>query len=268
MSIGRSNNPIFNSFRTNTQNNIQRSTQRLSSGRRINSAADDAAGLGIAQRMSSQIRGLNQGTRNATDMDSLMRTADGGLSGVSESLQRVRELSLQASNSILTPNQRQMIQNEIDQHLSNINDLTQNTQFNSQPLLDGSFQDGHMAAAPDGSGPSVNIDASHAAALGLENFDSTGTSVDLNAIDRALDNVAGNRASLGATMNRTEHIIYANNVSSENLSAARSRIEDADMAFEFMRMNQERVIEQYQMFMFRSAMDRERSRLGFVGVPW
>lgn len=141
---------------------LNTSMMRVATGQRINSASDDAAGLAISERLTAQIRGLDQGTRNVMDMQNLVNTAEGAMSGISDNLQRVRELTLQAANGVLTDSDRQNIQHEIDQLLGEINDVSQRTEFNSMRLLDGSFsaEDGrglHTAADANGRGPTVNI---------------------------------------------------------------------------------------------------------------
>jgi|GEM_PF-451359 len=148
----------------NSISNVQMSDvmMRLSSGQRINSASDDPAGLGIANRMEAQERGFQQGTRNVLDMQSLVNTAEAGLSSISGNLQRIRELTVQASNGILTDSDRQNIQFEIDALMTEIDDVSQRTEFNSMRLLDGSFsaEDNrglHVSADPAGRGPTVSI---------------------------------------------------------------------------------------------------------------
>jgi flagellin len=221
--------------------------------------------------MNAVTRGLDQGTRNAADMDSLIRTAEGGLANINNNLLRIRELTLQSGSGILTDNQRNMLQHEVDQLLDEIGRTAGSTQFNTQNLLDGSFQDRHAATNHDGSGFSVSIRGMSLEDLGIEGLDITNPANlrnVLNAVDDALGIVNQSRSELGARQNRIEHLINANNISSENLQAARSRIADADMALEHMRLNQQRVIEQYQLFAMRNQMDQERRRLGFIGVSW
>jgi len=139
---------------------------------RINSAADDAAGLAISNALESQVRGLDMGTHNTLNMQSLVTTAEGGLSTISDSLQRMRELSIQASNGIMTDDQRAMIQTEVAQLRDHINMTTRNTQWNGMNILDGSFN-GHTASDAMGRGASVNIPDMSTIALGLDNFDVT-----------------------------------------------------------------------------------------------
>jgi len=262
------NTNILNSFRNNVQNTMQQSAERLSSGRRINSAADDAAGLAISSRMDSLIRSLDQGSRNAADMDSAMRTADGSLSTITDSLQRIRELAVASANPILSDANRNALQNEVNQHLDQIQRAAGDTQFNTIRLLDGSFADMHMASNPNGSGMQISIQNTSLDTLGIANFDVSGGRPDIAAIDNAISMVSANRSDIGAAQNRIEHIIDSNSTASLNQAAARSRITDADMALEAMLWEQQQVLQQYQIFSVRNQMERDRQSLGFVGVSW
>ena len=260
---------IFNSFRNNIQSNMRTASQRVASGRRINSAADDAAGLAISQILEAQIRGLNQGTRNARDFDSALSTADSGLDSISSSLLRIRDLSLQASSSILTDANRAVIQDEIDQHLDHISRVTTDTEFNRMNLLDGSFANRHMQVGPN-AGQSINlsIEGTSLANLGLVGFSVMGgpQNIDLAAIDNAINMVVSGRGGIGAMQNRLEHVVNHNNISAENMTQANSRIADADIALEMMRLHQTRILEQMQVFNMRNQMERTRANTGFVGI--
>jgi flagellin len=152
-------------------NQLQTSMVRLSTMRRINSAADDAAGLAISNAIEAQVRGLDMGTRNTLDMQNLVTTAEGGLSTIGDSLIRMRELSIQASNGVLTDDQRAMIQTEISQLRDHINSAANSVQFNGQNLLDGSFTNRHTASDAMGRGATVSIPDMRSLALGLQNFD-------------------------------------------------------------------------------------------------
>ena len=237
--------------------------QRIATGQRINSAADDAAGLAISERMTAQIRGLEQGTRNVMDMQSLVSTAEGGLSGITDSLHRIRELSLQAQNGILTDDDRQNIQFEINQLMQEINDTTQRTEFNSMRLLDGSFnaEDGrglHVAADAQGRGPTVHIGNMSANVLmGPEPYDVTGE-FDISRVDEALTRVTSERAYLGAMYNRFDTTIASNQITNLNLAAARSRVRDQDIAQAAMHLEQQNVIEQAQIQAQRIQMEQEQ----------
>jgi flagellin len=262
------NTNTFNSFRSNTQNNMERNSQRLASGNRINSGRDDAAGLAIANLTEAEIRALNQGSRNALDMDSALRTADGSLNGVTDNLQRVRELSLQASGSLLSNSQRQSIQNEINQVLDQVGQTVGSADFNGMNLLDGSFEDMNIQVSAN-STIDTNISDSGLAALGLAGgINVMGGTPDIAAIDSALQQVSSNRGNIGAQQNIIDFAVQSNNINAVNTAQSRSRINDADMALEVMRMRQAQVMEQYDIFSVRNQMERNRQNLGFLGVSF
>jgi len=260
----------INSFRHNIQNDMQRASQRIATGARINSAADDAAGLGIAQALEAQIRGLNQATRNALDFDSALSTADGGLETITSSLIRIRDLSLQASNGILTDENRATIQAEIDQHLDHISRVTRDTEFNRMRMLDGSFNNMNLQAGPNaGNNLRVSIAATTLDGLGMEGFTVLGGAngvIDIAAIDTAISRVVANRGAIGAIQNRIEHIVDQNNISAINMAQAHSRVADADIALEMMRLQQARIREQMSIFSMQNQMERTRANLRFVGI--
>lgn len=255
-----------------TVNNIARNQMsdammRLSSGQRINSAADDAAGLAIVEDMTAQIRGLDQGIQNTRDMQGLVQVAEGGLDTISDSLQRVRELSVQALNGTNTAEQRAMIQGEIEQLTQGIEAAVQGTEFNTMTLLDGSVQDANTASGPDGTGAIVNINDMSAIAQAVTAFNEEGA-YDLTQIDNAIAQVAGERANLGAMYNRFDYTANANSVSSLNLADARSRIADADMAAEMMQLEQDRILNEMQVMLQAQEQDNmeENSQLLAPGV--
>jgi flagellin len=239
---------------------LQRTMMQLSTMQRINSAADDAAGLAISQALQAQVRGFEVGINNTRDMNNLVRTAEGGLSTISDSLHRIRELSLQASNGIMTASDRQMIQFEIDQLVDGIGDMTRNTQFNGINLLDGGFS-GHTASDPSGAGRTVTIDNFSPEALGLAGFDVTrgAQHIDLGLIDRAMATVNAQRSRLGATMNTFDHTINANSTAMINMAAANSRIADLDVPHAMMRLSTESALSSYRVFMQRQQMDLMRT---------
>jgi len=274
-------------------NQMSPAMMRVASGNRINSAADDAAGLAIVENMTSQIRGLDQGTRNTQDMQALIRTAEGGLEGIGDNLNRIRELSLQAANGTLNESQRNMIQQEIGQLANEIQSTIGRVEFNGQTLLNQGA-DLHTASSADGTGATVRLNDMTALAQAVADFNvvgltgggqtppasgangfasphlSAGMDLDLDVIDRAIQEVNTERANLGAMHNRMDSTIASNNISSENLSDARSRIRDADIALEMMAVNQERVINEMQILVQRQEQDRNeeegRAMLGAAGV--
>ena len=250
------------------RNQMSEAMMRVASGQRVNSARDDAAGMAIIENMTAQIRGLDQGTRNTMDMQALVNTAEGGLDTINDSLQRVRELSIQAANDTTSPAQRQMIDREIRQLADHIGTQVNNTQFNNINLLDGSRDALHTAAGPDGSGPQVRLDDMTNLAQAVANYNVTG-SFDVRDIDNMLNEVNNARANLGAMSNRMDHIVNANNVTSVNLADARSRIGDADVAMEMMRVNQEQVVSAVQVLLQQQQQDsaqREAERVAAPGI--
>jgi len=260
---------MFSNFRSNIQNNLFSASQRVASGNRINSARDDAAGLGIAQALEAQIRGLNQATQNTLNFDSLLNTAEGSLSNVGQSLVRIRELAIQASNDTLNTANRQALQLEIDQQLSHISSVAQGAQFNNLNLLDGSFENMNAQVGPNsGQGINVSIQEFSLAALGIEGFSVMNgrANIDIAAIDNALSMVTAQRGSIGALQNRMEYTANNNTLAALNSSQSHSRIADADIALEMMRLQQNRILEQMQMFSTRNQMERTRANAGFVGI--
>lgn len=253
---------------TIAQNQMGPAMMRLASGQRINSAADDAAGLAIVENMTAQVRGLDQGIRNTADMQALINTAEGGLDGVSDSLNRIRELSVQALNGTNTDAQRAMIQEEINQLADGIQAAVDGVQFNTMNLLDGSVQDANTASSPDGTGATVSISDMSAVAQAMTSVAADGT-FDLEAIDASAGQVTAERANLGALSNRMDYTANANSVSSLNLVDARSRIADADMAEEMMNLEQDRVINEMQVLLQAQAQDQaeeESRRIMTTGV--
>jgi flagellin len=230
------------------RNQMSEAMMRVSSGQRINDASDDAAGLAIVEDMTAQIRGLDQGVQNTADMQNMIRTAEGGLDTVSDSLNRIRELSVQALNGTNTAQQREMIQNEISQLADGIQAVAGGVEFNGQNLLDGSVQNANTAAGPDGTGPTVSINDMSVIAQAMTSIAEDG-SFDLNAIDSAIGQVSEERANLGAMQNRMDYTANANSLSSLNLADSRSRIADADMAEEMMEVEQERVINEMEVLL-------------------
>ncbi|MCL1843231.1 MAG: flagellin [Defluviitaleaceae bacterium] len=229
------------------RNQMSNAMMRLSSGQRINSAADDAAGLAIVENMTAQVRGLDQGIRNTADMQALVQTAEGGLDQVGNSLQRIRELSVQGLNGINTPEQRAMIRGEIDQLTQGIEAMVSGVQFNTMNLLDGTVQGANTASGADGTGAQVSINDMSAIAQAVANINQG--EFDLNVIDSALDMVAEERANLGALHNRFDYTANANSISSLNLVDARSRIADADIAAEMMNLQQDLVLNEMQIML-------------------
>ncbi|QCS51440.1 flagellin [Priestia flexa] len=232
----------------NANNAQQSSMEKLSSGLRINRAGDDAAGLSISEKMRGQIRGLEQASRNGQDGISLIQTAEGALNETHSMLQRMRELAVQASNDTNTTEDRTAIQDEANQLAKDINRIARDTQFNGQDLLtgaggpntNGSFT--FQVGANEDQQISLTIDAMDGATLLVaQGSGETDDAIDISStsavataaitiINDAIETVSAQRSSLGAYQNRLDYAINNINTSSENLTAAESRIRDVDYA--------------------------------------
>lgn len=229
-----------------TDNTMKDRFARIASGVRINSAKDDAAGLAVSDQMMSQIRGLNQSSRNANDGISLLQVAEGGLQGISDAMQRMRELAVQSANGSLNDNDRAAIQTEMDQLKSEVNRISEQTQFNGQPLLDGSYTNKNIQTGPSaGQGVTVDIPDASGATLGTDGVSvasqATAESA-LSTLDGSLSKLADMRSSLGAMQNRFTSVIADLGSMAENMLSAHSRITDADIAEESAMLTQSSIL--------------------------
>ncbi len=231
---------------------------RIATGKRINSAADDAAGLAIMEKMEAQIAGLDQGTDNTADMKNLINTADGGLATINDSLMRIRELSVQAANGIYDDGDRALIQDEVSQMLEHIKSVSSTLEFNKKNLLGGDAEALHTASYADGGGATVNIPDITNLLKNLEGYDVT-KKIDIDAIDEAMSAVSSVRAELGAMSNRMDHTINSNSITILNQMAAKSRIADADIGKSVMDLNKERVLNEMRLFSQKSQMEQMRN---------
>jgi flagellin len=247
------------------KNQMSNSMMRVATGKRINSAADDAAGLAIASKMSAQISGYERGIANTRDMQNLTHVAEGGLATIGGALGRIRELSIQASNGTMTQSDRELIQGEISQLADHIQSTVRNTEFNTIPLLNGAAENLHTASYPDGSGATVNIADMSNLAQAITNFNVTGQ-FDIREIDAAMAEVNGERANLGAFSNRFDFTADANSLTALNLASARSRIADADIAKEMMNVRKEQTLTQIQILMQQNEQQRMRNT-GQISSP-
>ena len=233
--------------------------QRLSSGLRINSAKDDAAGLAISERLTTQVRGYNQAIRNAGDGISLAQTAEGGMEAITNSMQRMRELAVQAANYSNTTADRTAINSEFAQLKTEIDRVSAQTKFNTRGLLDGTFTAANFQVGAN-QGETISVDAitnMGANALGLTAAIDVTTAANattaIGAIDTALTTVTSARANLGASINRFEQTVSNLRVTVENLSAARSRIQDADFAAETAALTRVQILQQSGMAVLSQA---------------
>ena len=236
-----------------------KSTEKLSSGYKINRAADDAAGLSISEKMRSQIRGLDKASSNAQDGISVVQTAEGALNEVHSILQRMNELATQAANDTNTSVDRNAIKAEIDELTSEIDRIGSTTQFNTMNLLDGSFTGKNLqVGALSGQNIAISISSMKASAIGMTSANlKVGSFSDAGAamtkIQSALDIVSTQRSKLGATQNRLEHTIANLDTTSENTSAAESRIRDTDMADEMVEYSKNNILQQAGQSMLAQA---------------
>jgi flagellin len=231
----------YNKLNSNSAASSQ-SMQRLSSGFRINSAADDTAGLSISERMRGQIRGLSQAVSNINDGQSQVQTAEGALGSVHGMLQRVRELAVQYQNGSLSTSDKGAIQSEVNQLASEVERIGSTTKFNGVSLLSAAGSITFQVGANDGEQISVAT-ISLGSAIGTS-YAALGASTDLAEIDAAINAVSAQRGVLGATQNRLQYAADATNSYHENLVSAESRIRDADMAKESVALSKNQVLVQ------------------------
>lgn len=234
----------------NTQVELSGVLERLSSGYRINKAADDAAGLAISEKLRSQTRGLSQAARNAQDGVSVIQTAESALGETGQVLQRVRELAVQGSNDTLTSGDRANIQAEVDQLLAEVDRFASTTEFNTHKLLSGSFASSAMTlqvGANNGQVIAFTITTATAASLGVSGI-AVSTQASANAaiasLDTAIGTISTQRAKLGSIQNRLERTISNLNSQAENLAASESRIRDTDVAREAINLTRLQILQQ------------------------
>ncbi|QJR81819.1 flagellin FliC [Alteromonas pelagimontana] len=252
-------------------NKLSTSFERLSSGFRINSAADDAAGLQISDKMTSQIQGLNQAVRNANDAISVSQTAEGALDETTTSLQRIRQLAIQSQSGINSTADREALQKEVTALVGEMSRISSETEFNGVKLLDGNYNADFQVGANANQTISVGLTAAGgygASALGVGSVDitsSAGAAAALTAIDSAISSIGGTRADLGALQNRFQSTIRNLSNVSENLSAARSRIKDTDFATETAELTRNQIVQQASLSVLSQANQRPQSALSLLG---
>ena len=253
----------LNTYRQLSANNVNssKSLEKLSSGLRINRAGDDAAGLAISEKMRGQIRGLEMANKNAQDGISLIQTAEGALNETHSILQRMRELAVQSANDTNSNTDRTELQKEVSALQTEISRIATTTEFNTKKLLNGSLVAATLnfqIGANQNQNLKVNILSMNATGLGIQAANvSVGTlaaaSKSISVIDAAISKVSSQRSSLGAIQNRLEHTINNLGTSSENLTAAESRIRDVDMAKEMMEFTKNNILTQAAQSMLAQA---------------
>ena len=263
----------MNAYRhlTETQNSLSSSLEKLSSGFRINRAADDAAGLSISEKLRAQISGFQQGMQNAQDGISMLQTGEGALNETTALLQRVRQLAVQAANGTQDTESRTAANNEVTASLSEIDRISVATKYGSTSLLGSNqsftFQVGNTSAATDSIGVAVTAMNTASGGLNLSGL-SIGSAASAQAalasIDFAISTVSAQRSSFGAVQNRLQHTVANLGVAVENLSASESRIRDVDMASEMVKFTKDQILSQAGTAMLAQANQAPQSVLSLL----
>ncbi len=255
----------------NSGKSLDTAFQRLSSGLRINSAADDAAGLQISNRLTSQIQGLDQAIRNANDGISLAQVAEGAMDEITTALQRIRVLSVQSQNGINSSSDRLALQKEVSALKAEISRIANTTQFGGVKILDGKYSSTFLVGANAGQSISVNISRTGGgygtSGLKLSNISIAtlaGASTALTAIDSAINAIDAKRADLGAIQNRFQSTIRNLSNIVENVSSARSRIRDTDFAKETAELTRSQILQQASTTILAQSNQRPQSALSLL----
>lgn len=259
--------------------NVQNTMNALASGKRINSAKDDASGLAVSTKMKSMIKGLNQASRNIADGSSMLNVASGYLQETTDILQRIRELAVQSSNGIFSADQRSMIQIEVSQLVSEIDRIASSATFNGLQLFTGKFATGneaitlHIGSQTDQQ-ISFNLEAATAEAFGLKNVQGSGESLSISSpdeanmaiatVDEALLRVSKSQALIGANQNRMEVAKKGIDIAAENMAAANSRIEDTDMAEKIVELSKNQILSQSSLAMMAQSNSKNQNVLALL----
>ena len=259
--------------------NVQNTMNALASGKRINSAKDDASGLAVSTKMKSMIKGLNQASRNIADGSSMLNVASGYLQETTDILQRIRELAVQSSNGIYSDEQRSMIQIEVSQLVSEIDRIASSATFNGLQLFTGRFANGneaitlHIGSQTDQQ-ISFNLEAATSESFGLKNVQGSGESLSISSpdeanmaiatVDEALLRVSKQQALIGANQNRMEVAKKGIDIAAENMAAANSRIEDADMAEKFVELSKNQILSQSSLAMMAQSNSKNQNVLALL----
>ncbi len=259
---------------------LQNSMAKLSSGERINKAGDDASGLAVSEKMRSQIRGLNQASRNIGDAVSFVQVAEGYLAETTDVLQRIRELAVQASNGVYSDEDRMQIQVEVSQLVAEVDRIASSAQFNGMGLLTGRFSKDSeyvmqfQVGANVGQNIRAYIGTMTATSLGLKGMQGTDEQISISTpdeanmtiatLDEALKNVNKQRADLGAYQNRMEMAQKGINVAAENTQAAESRIRDTEMASAIVEYSKQQILSQASVAMLAQANSQSQSVLALL----
>lgn len=256
-----------------TTNGLQKSTEKLSSGYKINRAADDAAGLSISEKMRNQIRGLNKASDNAQDGISLVQTAEGALNEVHSMLQRMSELAVQAANGTNATTDRTALNDEVQQLKTEIQRVGSTTQFNKMNILDGGFSAGTKKALQVGANANQTISIAISALKsvvassltdGLKISTATNAQSAITIVQSSIEKLSTLRSKLGAVQNRLEHTVANLDNISENTQSAESRIRDTDMAEEMVQYSKNNILQQAGQSMLAQANQANQGVLSLL----
>ncbi|MFM2485068.1 flagellin N-terminal helical domain-containing protein [Celerinatantimonas yamalensis] len=252
---------------------LNTSFERLSSGKRINSAKDDAAGLQISNRMTSQIQGLNRATLNAQDGISISQTAEGAMDEITSSLQRIRTLAIQSQDGVNTSDDRNALQSEVSQLKTEMSRVAQTTQFGGVNILDGKFSAKFLVGANAGEQQNISVNIQNSGGWGTSGLSLGALSVNsvplasaaVAQVDEAIKKVDSQRAKLGAVQNRFQSTIRNLSNISTNVTEARSRIRDTDYAKETANLTKNKIIQQTATTILAQANQRPQAALSLLG---
>lgn len=264
----------LNAWRSLTFNNsgMSRSLEKLSSGYRVNRAADDAAGLAVSEKMRSQIRGINMAIRNAQDGVSMIQTAEGGGQKIQDMLQRMRELAVQAASGTLSNDDRTLLDKEFSQLISEVDRTASSTKFNNISLISSTNSSANIQVGPGTSTTddqikvdfsTTKLDSTSLTVNALSISTDTAATTAISSIDAALKTVNTHRATFGAYQNRLENAVSSLQIQVENLTAAESRIRDVDMALEMATFTKFQILQQASTAMLAQA---NQSTQGIMGL--
>jgi flagellin len=249
---------------------VAKNTEKLSSGYKINRAADDAAGLSISEKMRNQIRGLNQATSNAEDGQYLIQTAEGNMNEIQSILQRMGELATKAANDVNATIDREAIQDEINALASEIDSISNKAQFNGTYLLNGDMSDGTkylQVGANSGENMQIKISAMSSSSLGVDGLGMSShanASLAMSTVTKAIQTVSSARSRLGAVQNRLDYTINNLENYSENLTSAESNIRDTDMATEMVNYSKNNILQQAAQSMLAQANQSNQGVLSLL----
>lgn len=237
---------------------------QIASGTRIQSAADGAAESAIIEKMNAQTRGYDAGTRNAEDGKSVLNVADGAISGITDQLQQIRELAVQASNTAtLSDTDRSAIQDQIDQLKQGIADTANYTEFNTKKLLDGSNSAMQITSGANGQGMTIDTGNATLQALGIANFDVTGN-FSIQTIDDAIQQVSQTRSSIGAQSNSLDYTIGYNTQTSYNLTKTMSNMADTDIEKAVSEQNKQQLLQTMRFIMQKREEEEQQRRASLL----